>query len=468
MRLPATCICRLLARRLLKKAEPLDPPMANPQRRLRFGRRVAPIFLVLYVLFLARPLFALVPAGSDQHPRLLLPHNPAFVHLPRGCSAVFAFDAQARQGTEILIETSAPNADFRVLAPTGKSLLAVNVKEPGWAVILVPVAHSGRYQLVARHEVAQQENGGISLHAVFLQFPFADMDSHVKAAKLFSDAQLLAQSPDSSPLHTAIGRYRRAAAISAARGDREGEALALAGEARTWLDLSQYNNALAALNRARFVSLRMLFFRAWLATLEAEVYLDRWDSESALRSAQEATRLSRGLQDDWLTADAIAGRGEAEYLTGDPASRGDIDDAVVLSRESNAGGTLARALRCQSWIEGDGGHVAHAMTLMRQAEEQFQGMGQVRGSVDAMANLATIQGMQGNRYASLLRHSSLMPLMQKSGKLADLGFLLLNVANDYLELNRVPDALAYYKQTVETFHEIGFLSGESIGMSSCA
>jgi CHAT domain-containing protein len=426
---------------------------------------VLSVCLFFFLLITSRPLSALAPTGSDQYPTLLLPHKPAFVHLPEGRSALFAFDAQTRQGAEILMDTSAPNADFQVLEPSGKTLLVVNVKEPGWAVILFPVAQSGQYQLVARQEVAQQENSGISLRAVFSQFPFADMDNRVKAAKLFSDAQLLAQSSDSSPLHTAILRYRRVAAISAAQGDREGETLALAGEARTWIDLSQYNNALAALNRARLLSLRRPFFRAWLANLEAEVYLDRWDSEPAMRSAQEATRLSRSLSDEWLMADAIAGRGEAEYLTGDPASRRDIEDALVLSRESNVGGTLARALRCESWMEGDEGHVTHAMGLMRQAEESFRTIGQERNSVDAMANLATIQRMSGNYYTALQGHSSLIPLIRESGKLADLASVLVNTANDYLQLNRVPDAIAYYREGVGIFRKIGLLSGESIGMS---
>jgi tetratricopeptide (TPR) repeat protein len=463
---PATYIYRPHIRCLANGTEFWVLPMASPgSQRLHLGRCALRILFLSCLLISAPPLFALGTAVADQHPILLLPHEPAFAHLPRGSFVVFALVARAGQGTEILIETSAPNADFQVLAPSGRALLVANVKEPGWAIILFPVAESGQYQLVVRQEVAQEENSGISLRADLLQFNSADMEDRVRAAKLFSDAQLLAQSPDSSPLRSAIDQYRRAARIWAAHGDREGEALALASEARTWLYLSQYNNALAALSHARLVGLQMPFFRAWFANLQAEVYLDKWDSEPAMRSAQEATRFGRGLQDAWFTAEALAARGEAEYLTGDPASRGDIENAVILSRDNNASGTLARALRCESWIEGDEGHVARAMTLMHEAEAEFQAAGQIRNTVDAMANLATIQGMNGNPYAALMRHFSLMPVIQKSGKLADLGFVLLNVANDYLALNRVSDALAYYEQTVETFHKIGLLSGESIGMS---
>lgn len=440
--------------------------MASLQRRRPQLRR-GTLFIVLlsYFLFLARPLFALLPTESNENPTLLLPNTPAFVHLPQGHSALFDFDAQTRQGAEILMEASAPNADFQVLSPSGKTLLVVNVKEPGWAVIVFPVVQSGQYRLVAHRENSQQEGSGISLRAVFLQFPLAEMDNRVKAAKLLSDAQSLAQSPDSSPLHTAIVRYQRAAAVSAALVDREGEALALMGQARTWLNLSEYGQALASLRQARLVSLRIPSFRAQAASIEAEVYLDRWDSQDAIRSAQVAMRLSRNLNDLWLVADAFVGRGEAQYLTVDAASDGDIEKAIALSREIDADGTLARALRCESWMEGDKGHVTHAMALMRQAEENFRTSGQWRNSVDAMANLATIQRMSGNYYTALQGHSSLIPLIRESGKLADVATVLVNTANDYLQLNRVPDAIAYYRKGVGIFHKIGVLSGESIGMS---
>ena len=82
-----------------------------------------------------------------------------------------------------------------------------------------------------------------------------------------------------------------------------------------------------------------------------------------------------------------------------------------------------------------------------------------------MANLATIQGMGGDHYAALVGHSSLIPLIRESGKLADLAFLLVNTANDYMQLNRVPDAIAYYQEAVRIFRKIGLLSGESIGVS---
>ena len=190
-------------------------------------------------------------------------------------------------------------------------------------------------------------------------------------------------------------------------------------------NLSQYGNALAAINRARLLSLPTPFFRAWLSNLESEVYLDRWDSDRAMRFAQEGMRFSRALADPWLSADAFAARGEAEFLNR-RFSRPRRHRAGTDAKQTNrAGVALARALRCKSWMEGDEGRVTHAMAFMRQAEEGFRETGQVRNAVDAMTYLATIQGMGGDHYAALVGHSSLIPLIRESGKLADLAFCSL-------------------------------------------
>jgi tetratricopeptide (TPR) repeat protein len=433
-------------------------------RRVLFVRRAAPA-LLLGLLLLPPPLVALVPSGSNQQPALLHPHQAAFFHLPAAGTLALELDARTGDGAEILIETSAPREEFVVLAPNRQPLVTVTAEQPGWLIVSFLVGNSGRYRLEARQEAAQDRNGGISLRVDLLPFASARLGAHVRAATLFAGAESLARSPDSAPLLRAVELYRRAGAIWAAEGDREGQILAFAAEARTWLNLSEYSNAIAALKQSQFLSLQNPFFSAWLSNIEAEVYLDRWDSERALHFAQEAMRLSRGLSDDWLTADSLAGRGEAEYLTGDPGRQQDIEDALLLSRDSNLGGTLARALRCKAWMEGDEGRVSHARAFMGQAEEEFRAVGQTRNAVDAMANLATIQGMEGNRYAALTRHSSLMPLIRASGKRADLAFLLVNVGNDYMALNRVPDAVAYYRQAIETFGKIGLLSGESVGVS---
>jgi tetratricopeptide (TPR) repeat protein len=436
----------------------LSPPL---QRQPSGQRRILPIFL-LCLLVPAPTLLA--TNGTDPQSSAALPHQPTYFHLPAGTSLVLTLSAKTCRQAEILIETSAPGTDFVLVAPGGRQLQAIDATKPGWFVLWFPCAPATAYRLIARAAVMQDKGGGISLHVDYL--PWASFgDDRAHAAALFVDANALAGSPHATPLHTAIDKYRQAAMIWATLGDREGQLLAVAGEAGAWLNLSEYDNALAALNRARLLSLQIPFFRAWLTNLLAEIYLDRWDSGLALCSGEKAVRLSRSLADPWLTADAFVDRAEAEYLIDDPADDADIEQALTMSRESDAEETLARALRCKSWIVGDEGHVTPAMVFMRQAEAEFRAAGQIRNAVDAMANLATIQGMNGDHYAALVSHAALIPLIRESGKLADLAFLLVNTADDYMELNRVPDAIAHYPEAVGIFRKIGLLSGESISVS---
>ena len=405
-----------------------------------------------------------IASGAAADRAVLSPGLPVLFHLPASGSLELTLVAQAPGHAGLFLETSAPGADFALLAPDGKTLETIDAEQPGWFAVPFPIPQAGEYRLLVRTQ-AKDVSSGLSLRAEFLPLASVNADSETKAAAIFAGAHSLARSPHSASLHLAIEKFRQAAALWAAAGDREGQLLALAGEARAWLNLSEYQNALAALNRAQTLSARMPFFRAWLKNLEVQVYLDRWDSEPAMRFAQEAVRLSGALNDAWLSADAFAGRAEAEYLTGDPAERADIEQALKLSSESDAIQASARALRCKAWMEEDEGHLTRAMALMRQAEEQFRRAGNARNSVDAMSNLATTQGMDGDHYTAVVRHSSLMPVMRDSGKLSDYAFLLVNIADDYAELNRVPDAIAFYRQSIEAFRKIGLLSGESIGLS---
>jgi CHAT domain-containing protein len=409
-------------------------------------------------------LFASTAPGAVVERTALSPRLPVLFHLPAAGSLELTLVAQTPGRAGLFLETSAPGVDFVLLAPDGKTLETIDAEQPGWFVVSFPISQAGPYRLLVRAP-ANDANSGLSFRAELLPLASVHADSDAKAAAVFTGARSLARSPHSASLHLAIEKFRQAAALWAVAGDREGQLLALAGEARAWLNLSEYQNALAALNRAQTLSAGMPFFRAWFKNLQTQIYLDRWNSEPAMRSAQEAVRLSSALNDKWLSADALAGRAEAEYLTGDSAERGDIEQALKLSSESGAIKASARALRCEAWMEQDEGHLTRAMALMRQAEEQFRRAGDGRNSVDAMSNLATTQGMDGDHYTAVVHHSSLMPVMRDSGKLSDYAFLLVNIANDYAELNRVPDAIAFYRQSIEDFRKIGLPSGESIGLS---
>jgi tetratricopeptide (TPR) repeat protein len=407
-----------------------------------------------------------VPIWAQQQTDNLLNHSPKIVRLASGEWRNFALNSEQASTAEILIETSAPGGEFVVLSPRGGELRRIYAEHPEWLAISFRFTERGHYRLMVHATAAKGDESGISLRIVSLSFPVAYAANRANAEALFSEAQSLARSPHAARVRDAIAKYRQADAKWALAGSLEGQVLALGGEAQSWLELSDYNNALAALNHAYSLSLGIPIFRAWLADQLAEVYLDRMDSESARKYADEALVLSGTLHDEWLAAESLADRAEAEfYLTQVVSEREDVEQAIQLSRQSHGTRALARALRCSAWIEEVEGHLTRAVSLLDQAEMLFQNAGDIRDAAIGMSDLAASHALNGDRYTAVLRQSSLIPLIVESGNLTDYGFLLGNIASDYAELNRIQDAIVYYEHSLQIFQKIGHPSGEALELN---
>ena len=399
----------------------------------------------------------------------LVPRYPKLFHIPAAGSISLGLDPAEGRDAEILIETSAPGVEFVVLAPDGQQLQAASAKYSEWLAISFPFAVRGEYRLVARASPSPDYVHGVVFHAVLLPFSAAGAVTRSKAEALFASAQTLSRSSHAVGLRDAIHAYRQAGATWAVAGDREGQVLSLAGEAQAWLGLSEHDKATAALDRAASLAARMPYWQASLADLRAQVFLDRWDIRPSRKSAEEALRMSRGLQDDWLTADALADRGESEYLTNDPAAPVDIEQALRLARDLGAAETMARALRCNAWMEKDKGHLSSAFSLLDSARDYFHNDGEIRPELQAMATLAQIENTSGEIYTTLLWHSKLASLMRDTGYAAHYAILLHDIGRDYEALNRVPDAIVYFQQALAVDKTIHAASGEAaVLLSLCS
>jgi tetratricopeptide (TPR) repeat protein len=439
--------------------------MRDPWLRQRVVTRCTLSEVLLSLLIVLFP-----PAASANGGSNLIPRRPTLFHLADGDSIYLTRgDAQGKHA-EIFIEPSAPGAKFVVLAPDGRQLQVASADDPEWLTLSFPFAEPGQYRLLARAKPAGGYTGAISFRAIFLPDSAASAAGNAKAEAMYASAQTLSRSPKAADLRQAIAQYKQAGATWAASGNNEGQILALAGEARARLDLSEYDNATAALYSAAHIAAAThigaaaLYWHAWLADLQAQVYLDRWDSGSARKDAEEALRLSRQWKDDWLTADTLADRGESEYLTHNPSAEADLDESLRLARASHAIRTMARALRCKSWIEKDQGHLTRAFALQDQAREYFHQDGDMRAETQAMSTLATIDSISGDVYSALLRHTQLSAPMRDAGYAAHYAILLDNIGGDYDHLNRVPDAIVYYEQALAAYKSTRHTSGEAIAL----
>ncbi|HTV54209.1 MAG TPA: hypothetical protein VMI06_04765, partial [Terriglobia bacterium] len=419
-------------------------------------------FVTLLVVFSTAAAFA--QSARQEQSASLLPRQPTLFQLASGKALSLLLDPAEGKHAEILIETSAPGTEFVVLSPDGQQLQTASAEYSEWLAISFPCAGRGAYRLLALATPSQDSEHSIVFRAVVLHFSAAGVPTRLKAETLFARAQMLSRSSKATGLRKAIDAYKEAGTTWAAAGVHEGQVLALVGEAQAWLGLSEHDKAIATLYRAAALGAPTRYWRAWLANLQAQVSLDRWEIRPARKSAEEALQASRALKDDWLAADALADRGESEYLTHDPAAPVDIAQALRLARQVGAVSTMARALRCSAWMEKDEGHLTRAFSLLDQARNYFHSDGDIRPELQAMATLAQIENSSGEIYSTLLRHSKLASLMRDTGYTAHYAILLDDIGRDYEGLNRVPDAIVYFQQALAAYKSIHHASGEAAAL----
>ena len=70
-------------------------------------------------------------------------------------------------------------------------------------------------------------------------------------------------------------------------------------------------------------------------------------------------------------------------------------------------------------------------------------MGDGRDVLQAMSDIADIEGLEGDRYSALLRNSRLASPMMESGNTANYATVVGNIGSDYVALNRDLDAIPW-------------------------
>lgn len=433
-------------------------PLGGTHRLFRY-RALLQIPFIAVLLF---PALASARVGMQEETSRLAERRPTLFHVVRGAAKCLAFVPGSAADAEIFVESSAPDLAFEVRAPDLHRIQAVSAEYPDWLPLAVPLDARGNYSLCVSARPHKQSAERVAFRADLVLFHNAAGNLRAKAETLFTSAATLSRSHQAVDVRRAVDLYRQAGSVWDAAGDREGHLLALACAAQTLLKLSKYDRAIAALNLASAIPQSDPFWDAWLANLESQVYLDRWESVAASSYSQKAQRLSRSVDDDWLRADVLADQAESEYLTHNDSATPDVGQAFALARLNGATRTLARALRCHAWIEKDQGKLTRAFALMDQARQYFHEDGDFQAELQAMATLATIQSISGDLYSALLRHTEIADLMRVAGETAHYAILEDNIGEEYELLSRVSDAIVYYEQALTEYKATGHLAGQAM------
>jgi tetratricopeptide (TPR) repeat protein len=386
---------------------------------------------------------------------------PVSVDVSPESSVRLGFEAAGRTADQVVIQQSDAELTFHALAPDGTEIAKVSSGYPGVLIFSFPTPAEGRYHLLIECKKISGSADRVTVRLGPALEAGADLIQAMHAEQIFSIAQTSRARPAARDVLQATQLYQKAGEIWRALHNNQGQMIALAAEGAAWLDLSHYQRALRCYSLAESLSDGHADWQATLLNGRARVYLDMGDGDAALPLALRAFHISSGTEDSAQVADALAIRGEANYLqSNEDEAWSDLAQATVSAQRHQDRLTLARILRAQSWVEQDRGHLVQSAQKMREAEQIFREIGDVRDSTEAICDTATIDGMTGNLYSAILRHSSVLQLIRTSGQVAMEGYATETIGSDYAALNRDGDAIPYFESAFKLFLSIQHISGE--------
>lgn len=394
------------------------------------------------------------PAPAD-HSAFLEPGQPAVFSVGGSESLSVAIVARGWKEAEILMGAGAPGVAYAILSPGGTEIRSGTIERAGWIAVSFPTSGDGVFRLELRANSQSARQPALLIRAELIPFAIASEGKLARAEAMYSSAEDQRNSLLGVDVRTAISKYQQAATLWKSAGDHKGYILALAGESAAWLGLSEYANAIAALDRAiAILGAGSESFHSLLLSMKAEVYLAMWRNQSAAMSGAQALRIARSLHDQELEARALAAVGGAEYFTHARSAASDLEQAFRLATASGSAVTMAVVLRYQSFIEEDQGHLAHALALMQEAEDDFAKAGDPRKALQTMPYLADIENLSGDSYTALMENSRLLSPVLASGDVENYANVLGDMGGDYDGLNRNRDAIAYYGKAVRAYEQI--------------
>jgi CHAT domain-containing protein/tetratricopeptide (TPR) repeat protein len=376
-------------------------------------------------------------------------------------SVSIPLDLGARVVAQLQIMETDAALVFHAMAPDGREIARISSGYPGTMQFSFPTTAKGRYLLLieSRNQVMSSDRITIRLEQILESAN--DIRQEMQAEHVYSAAQTLRAKPAAEDIYQAAKLYREAREGWRALHSVQGQMMALVAEAATWLDLSQYKRALSCYELANALKSGSADWQIALLNGRAYVYLDWWNGDAAIPLARQALQTSRATHNSAGEASALEILAEVAYFqSNEDEAWLDLTQATQLAEEEHDKLIIARIVRAKSWVEEDRGHLLQSAKYMREAEQIFRETGDVRDSVEAICDTATIDGMTGNLYSAMMRHSSVLQLIHTSGQISMEGYSTETLGSDYAALNRDRDAIPYFKSAFQLFSSIKHISGE--------
>jgi len=403
----------------------------------------------------------------DQVERLTPGHAISIRVRPEHAGSL-RLDLTGLEAASILLETSAPNIDYRVISDEGDAILSGSISTSGWAAIPFAAAGFRQAHLQLSTQIPIEDLPGVRVRAELRSISLASLVAQDRAAHLLAKAQSMRRSLSGEEVGLAISKLRQAAALWRDCGDLEAEALALGGAAESEMALSRYAEARRSLAQGMRLVAGDDYLRGWLMHLDANIHLDLWEGQGATRSAQDELRLAERDGDSGLIALAHADLAGALFWTDFPHARPIAQQAHAEAEAAGVPEALGLEGKWMGWIEEADEHYLRALRVLDESELYFRRAGDARAEVGAAVELAAAVTIHGDRYSALIKFEALEPMTRRMGNRVLHGLLLGNIGDALVHLGKPRLATSYYRKADTAYMGTDFRFGRlSNHLSQC-
>ncbi len=303
-----------------------------------------------------------------------------------------------------------------------------------------------------------RSSGFILLIVLLLGIQGAAQDNISTANRLFDEAETLRKTNNASARREAIAKFEAAIPIFSASGALERVATSLNNIGNTYLNLSEFEKALPALEQASTISSEIndkrLEIVARLNLGRAMRMLGRGTEAKA--RLDPALSLAQELGNKELEAAVLNGLGTIDYNAGDYSGALAIfEQAASIFSELGQTASLASLLNNIGMIQRMLGNQAEALELYLRAQQEFRTAKHKQGEADAALNLSSIYSDQFKTNEAIEQFNLALGIYREGGDRQRESVILNNVGAFFANIGDHQNALDYYTRSAELARSTG-------------
>ena len=387
-------------------------------------------------------------------------------------SHTYVFEAQAGHYQRFDIGRSTVHIVVSVTGPDGTQLANMVCRRGDSFSLSFIAIGTGRYQLSVASEEVQDVRGRYDISIFEDRAGTADDRMRIAAERSFAEGDALAAKWDSNATRLAITKYRTARAAWRGVGDSLGQARALRAIGEAHRTLGLLREAQASFEEAVLLAGSNGRLRAGAAIGSTQTYLAQGEVEKALKRANDALELSRGLRDQAGEAIALIRIGDYWNEMGKrPLELSSYEEALTAARESEAPAVHALALLNIGYASNDldsEGAEAKARGFFAEALKRFRLLRDLKGEASALAACGQMASTAGDKQQALAYFDHAAKIVQGHGEPACEAPVRAGMAYVYESLGDPGTALETYLKALALWRAAGQRRGEAETLTQLA